>query len=97
MAGAFCTKISTPKSVNSIVTVFGRRNNANRPKNEDGIYRSKEITPEQSALLERPDFAQYPTEQELYEDKDTTSEPENQISGQANVEVAEETTAPPLP
>ena len=65
--------------VNAVSTVFGRRNNANLPKNEEVIYRSKEITPEQSALLKRPNFAQYPTEQELSEDKDTTSVPENQI------------------
>ena len=58
--------------VNAISTVFGRRNNANLPKNEEVIYRSKEITPEQSSLLERPNFAQYPTEQELSDGKDTT-------------------------
>lgn len=51
--------------VNSISTVFGRRNNANLPNNEEVIYESKEITPEQSALLKRPNFAQYPTEKEL--------------------------------
>lgn len=61
--------------VNAISTVFGRRNNANLPKNEEVIYRSKEITPEQSSLLERPNFAQYPTEQELSEGKDTTISP----------------------
>lgn len=55
--------------VNSISTVFGRRNNANLPNNEEVIYESKEITPEQSALLKRPNFAQYPTEKELSTDK----------------------------
>lgn len=59
--------------VNAISTVFGRRNNANLSKNEEVIYRSKEITPEQSSLLERPNFAQYPTEQEFSEGKDTNS------------------------
>lgn len=59
--------------INAISTVFGRRNNANLPKNEEVIYRSKEITLEQSSLLERPNFAQYPTEQEFSEDKDTNS------------------------
>ena len=59
--------------VNSISTVFGRRNNANLPKNEEVIYRSKEITPDQSSLLKRPNFAQYPTEEELSESKDTTN------------------------
>ncbi len=58
--------------VNAVSTVFGRRNNANLPKNEEVIYRSKEITPEQSSLLERPNFAQYPTEQELSTDEGTT-------------------------
>lgn len=61
--------------VNAISTAFGRRNNANLPKNEEVIYRSEEITPEQSSLLERPNFAQYPTEQELSEGKDTTISP----------------------
>ena len=51
--------------VNAVSTVFGRRNNANLPKNEEVIYKSNEITPEQLSLLERPNFAQYPTEQEL--------------------------------
>ena len=57
--------------VNSISTVFERRNNANLPKNEEVIY-SKEITPDQSSLLERPNFAQYPTEEELSDSKGTT-------------------------
>lgn len=59
--------------VNAISTIFGRRDNANLSKNEEVIYRSKEITPEQSALLKRPNFAQYPTEQELSDGKDTTN------------------------
>ena len=69
--------------VNAVSTVFGRRNNANLPKNEEVIYRSKEITPEQSSLLERPNFAQYPTEQELSISKDTTSsQNNNEIEGE---------------
>lgn len=83
--------------INAISTVFGRRDNANLPKNEEVIYRSKEITPEQSSLLERPNFAQYPTEQELSEGKDTTISPnvndsggENDVSSvQEQVEIAE--------
>ena len=35
------------------------------------------IAPEQSSLLERPNFAQYPTEQELSNSKDTTSSQNN--------------------
>ena len=58
--------------VNAISTVFGRRNNANLSKNEEVIYRSKKITPEQSSLLERPNFVQYPTGQELSDGKGTT-------------------------
>ncbi|MGN0007271.1 MAG: hypothetical protein ACI35T_04170 [Alistipes sp.] len=56
--------------VNAISTAFGRRGNAKLPNNEEVIYKSEEITPEQSALLERPNFAQYPTEKELSKDKD---------------------------
>ena len=83
--------------INAISTVFGRRNNANLPNSEELIYRSKEITPEQSSLLERPNFAQYPTEQELSEGKDTTISPNANKSGeekdvssvQEQVEIAE--------
>lgn len=57
--------------VNAIATVFGRRNNAGITTNEEVVYESKKITPEQSALLKRPNFAQYPTEEELSADKDT--------------------------
>uniref|UniRef100_UPI0040571F8D ADP-ribosyltransferase-containing protein n=1 Tax=Alistipes sp. TaxID=1872444 RepID=UPI0040571F8D len=71
--------------VNAISTVFGRRNNANLSKNEEVIYRSKEITPEQSALLERPNFAQYPIGQELPNDKGTTIIPNSQISKDGKV------------
>lgn len=57
--------------VNAIATVFGRRNNAGITTNEEVVYESKKITPEQSALLKRPNFAQYPTEEELSTNKDT--------------------------
>ena len=67
--------------VNAISTVFGRRNNANLSKNEEVIYRSKKITPEQSSLLERPNFVQYPTGQELSDDKGTTK---NEIDNEPN-------------
>jgi hypothetical protein len=59
--------------VNAISIVFGRRNNANLPQNEDVIYKSKEITLEQSAFLERPNFVQYPIIQEFSNSKDTTN------------------------
>ncbi len=51
--------------VNSIATIFGRRNDANLPKNENVIYKNKEITPEQMALLSQPNSDQYPSTQEL--------------------------------
>ena len=71
--------------VNAIATVFGRRENAHLPLDEEVIYRSKKITPEQSSLLERPNSSQYPIGQELSEDKgndniDTTNESEENIS-----------------
>ena len=59
--------------VNAIATVFGRRNDANIPENEEVIYRDKEITPKQSSLLERPNSAQYPTSQGLSVGKDRES------------------------
>lgn len=69
--------------VNAISTVFGRRNNANLSQNEEVIYRSNEITPEQSALLKRPNFAQYPTEQELSSaGKGTETHPDLQGNGE---------------
>lgn len=82
--------------VNAVSTVFGRRNNANLPINEEVIYRSEEITPEQSSLLERPNFAQYPTEQELSQSKDTTSSLNNNNLQQkiAQAEAERETHQP---
>ena len=50
-----------------------RRKNANIFLKEDVIYRSEEITPEQSALLDRPNFGQYPAEQGLSDDKGTAN------------------------
>ena len=72
--------------VNAISTVFGRRNDANLPENEEVIYRSETITPEQSSLLERPNFAQYPTEQEFSADKGTKNIPNTQEKTQKSVE-----------
>ena len=42
------------------------RKDVNLSKNEEVIYRSKKITPDQSSLLERPNCAPYPTSQGLY-------------------------------
>lgn len=64
--------------VNAITTLFGRRSNANLSKNEEIIYKSKEITPEQEALLGRPNSDQYPAERELSTDKVTESSPSTQ-------------------
>ena len=81
--------------VNAVSTVFGRRNNANLPINEEVIYRSEEITPEQSSLLERPNSAQYPTEQELSESKDTTSSLNNNNLQQKIVQADAEVNTTP--
>jgi N12 class adenine-specific DNA methylase len=64
--------------VNAITTLFGRRSNANLSENEEIIYKSKEITPEQEALLGRPNSDQYPAERELSTDKVTESSPSTQ-------------------
>ena len=72
--------------VNAISTAFGRRNDANLPMDEEVIYMSNKITPEQSSLLERPNFAQYPTEQELSISKDTTSSQNNNEIEDKNVQ-----------
>lgn len=69
--------------VNSIATVFGRRENANLSSNEEVIYRSKEITPEQSSLLGQPNSDQYPTNQEFSSDgKFTQSSETKQENGE---------------
>ena len=81
--------------VNAVSTVFGRRNNANLPKNEEVIYRSKEITPEQSSLLERPNFAQYPTEQELSKGKGTINSPTANDLGKKITEAEAEVNTTP--
>ena len=65
--------------VNSIDTVFGKRKNSELIGNDDVIYRSEEITPEQSSLLNEPNPRQYPTEQELSTDKG------NETSGKTSV------------
>jgi N12 class adenine-specific DNA methylase len=70
--------------VNAIATMFGRRSNANLSENEEVIYKSKEITPEQEALLSRPNSDQYPTERELSTDKVTESAPSTQENGPKN-------------
>jgi N12 class adenine-specific DNA methylase len=51
--------------VNAVSTVFGRRENANLTVVENVIYTDKNITPDQLALLDGPNFRQYPTDQEL--------------------------------
>ena len=67
--------------VNAIATMFGRRSNANLSENEEVIYKSKEITPEQEALLSRPNSDQYPAERELSTDKVTEPAPSTQENG----------------
>lgn len=64
--------------VNSIATVFGRRKEAKLTKNEEILYRNKRITPDQSSLLEHPNYAQYPTNRGLFESKDTQLSEEKQ-------------------
>ena len=54
------------------------------------IYQDKNKTPEQSSLLERPNFAQYPTEQELSGNEVTQSSSGTQESGAENDEAASE-------
>ena len=51
--------------VNSIATIFGRRNNATLPANEELLYTSEKIAPEQKSLLSQPNSDQYPSNQEL--------------------------------
>lgn len=80
--------------VNAISTVFGRRNNASLPKNEEVIYTSNEITPEQSSLLERPNFAQYPTEQELPTGTGKGTQSVSKMQTSEQQESSETTTAP---
>ena len=67
--------------INAISTLFGRRNDANLPTNEEIIYRSETITPEQEALLSRPNSDQYPTERELTGGKGTAKTAEEQGKG----------------
>ena len=55
--------------VNSIATIFGRRNGSNLPLNEEVLYGSETITPEQQSLLGRPNSDQYPAGRELSDGK----------------------------
>ena len=72
--------------VNAIVTLFGRNEGANLPKNEEVVYRSETITPEQEALLSQPNSDQYPTERESSAGKGTTNSASEQEKGEKNVE-----------
>ena len=47
---------------------------------EEAKYKSKEITPEQEALLGRPNSDQYPAERELFTNKVTESSPSPQTN-----------------
>ena len=68
--------------VNSIATIFGRRNSANLPINEELLYTSKEITPEQMSLLSQPNSDQYPSDQELSDaNVDNSSETAKESEG----------------
>ena len=80
--------------INAISTLFGRRNDANLPTNEEIIYRSETITPEQEALLSRPNSDQYPTERELTGGKGTAKTAEEQGKG-GKSSVKEEAVALP--
>ena len=66
--------------VNSIATIFGRRQSANLTINEDVVYCGKKITLDQSSLLERPNCAPYPTSQGLLECKDTKNNQYGKVS-----------------
>ncbi len=67
--------------VNAIATLFGRRKGAHLSENEEVVYRSETITPEQESLLSRPNSDQYPPERESSEGKDSASEPNTQEGG----------------
>ncbi len=72
--------------VNSIATVFGRREGAGLPGNESVIYRSDAITPEQEALLGRPNSDQYPSARELSGRKVTEESADLQENGGKDAE-----------
>lgn len=68
--------------------------------NEEVIYRSETITPEQQSLLDGNNPHQYTAVQELSESKDTINSPENQENQQESLEdstsamIADESSAP---
>lgn len=80
VVGVDVKKAGREIEVNAISTVFGRRNDAHLPQNEEEIYRSDEITPEQSSLLDRPNSYQYPTEQGVSANKDSDSQSQSNTS-----------------
>jgi hypothetical protein len=53
---------------------------------EELVYKDKEITPEQQALLDGPNFRQYLATRELSEDKDTTNSTDTQANSKNNLE-----------
>lgn len=65
--------------VNSIATVFGRRENAGLTLHEEVIYTDEKITPEQKSLLNGPNFRQYPSEGELNDDNMSSERKDNTL------------------
>ena len=81
MVGVDVKNAGRDVEVNAISTLFGRRNGAHLSENEQVVYRSEIITPEQESLLSRPNSDQYPPERESSEGKDNASGADTQEGG----------------
>lgn len=80
--------------VNAISTVFARDKQMTQKEVE--VYRSENITPEQAALLEKPNSSRYQPDQELSEGKDSEKSDTNQENEQKSLSREDYLTSHPL-
>ena len=85
--GTARTSAGSALEVNSISTIFAKEGQIT--SKEEVIYRSNEITPDQTALLEKPNSSQYQSERELSSGKDTKISENNKKSDEKKSETAE--------
>lgn len=72
VAGVDVKNAGRDLEVNSISTVFAKEGKIGA--NEDVIYESETITPQQKSLLERPNSSQYPTAEAIVEQNESVSD-----------------------
>ena len=85
VAGVNVKKVDKNVEINAISTVFNK--DGEITNKETIIYESEKITPQQKALLARPNFSQYQSVEELSAGKSTENIPNAQAIEEKNTEV----------